>query len=89
MGICDSNVTGPCKPCWTFARPAQHSRPPLSLMVGEGLFFSVLQREPKQQVSHQIGRLCDKFDSLQPDDPRRNTIVGYIAWLNVEFQAGD
>jgi hypothetical protein len=37
MGICDSNVTGPCKPCWTFARPAQHSRPPLSPMVGEGV----------------------------------------------------
>jgi hypothetical protein len=58
-------------------------------MVGEGLFFSVLQREPKQQVSNQIDRLCDKFDSLQPEDPRRNTIVGYIAWLNVEFQAVD
>jgi hypothetical protein len=33
----------------------------------------------KQQISHQIDRLCDKFDSLQPEDPRRNTIVGYIS----------
>ncbi len=51
--------------------------------------FTQLNNVPKQQISHQIDRLCDKFDSLQPEDPRRNTIVGYIAWLNVEFQAGD
>ena len=62
-------------------------------MVGEGLLFSVIffcaGESPNQQISHQIDRRCDKFDSLQPEDPRCNTIVGYIAWLNVEFQAGD
>jgi hypothetical protein len=76
MGICDSNVTGPCKPCWTFARPAQHSRPPLSLMVGEGYFFSVLERAqtapPIDQMvisasavirpgRENLGRLADDF----------------------------
>jgi hypothetical protein len=43
----------------------------------------------KQQISHQLDRLCDKFDSLQLGDPRRDTIVGYIARLNVEFQAAN
>jgi hypothetical protein len=43
----------------------------------------------KQQISHELDRLCDKFDSHQPGDPRRDTIVGYIARLNVEFQAAD
>jgi hypothetical protein len=41
----------------------------------------------KQQISHQLDRLCDRFDSLQPGDPRRNAIVDDIAWLNVELQA--
>jgi hypothetical protein len=43
----------------------------------------------KQQISHRLDRLCDKFDSLQPGDPRRDTIIGHIARLNVEFQAAD
>jgi hypothetical protein len=43
----------------------------------------------KQQISHQLDRLCDKCDSLQPGDPRRHTIAGSIARLNVEFQAAD
>jgi hypothetical protein len=41
-----SNVTGPDKPCWTSHDLPQHSRPPLSLMAGEGFsqldFFCVL-----------------------------------------------
>jgi hypothetical protein len=36
---------------------------------GKGVIFSVLQREPDQQVSHQIDRLCDKFDSSSPKIP--------------------
>jgi hypothetical protein len=43
----------------------------------------------KQQVSHQLDRLCDKFDSLQLGDPRATQFVGYIARLNVEFQAAN
>jgi hypothetical protein len=29
MGICDSNVTGPCKPCWT-SHDLPNTRGPLS-----------------------------------------------------------
>ena len=43
----------------------------------------------KQQISHRLDRLCDMFDSLPPGDPRRDTIIGHIARLNVEFQAVD
>jgi hypothetical protein len=43
----------------------------------------------KLQISHRLDLLCDKFDSLPPGDPRRDTIIGQIARLNVEFQAAD
>jgi len=57
-------------------------------MVGEGLFFSELQRESNSRSATKSTVFAT---SLTPPArrSRRNTIVGYIAWLNVEFQAGD
>jgi hypothetical protein len=51
--------------------------------------FTQLNNVPKRQISHIIDLLCDKFDSLPTGDLRRDAIVGYISWLNVEFQAAD
>jgi hypothetical protein len=43
----------------------------------------------KQQISHRLDQHCDEFDSLQPGDLRRETIIGHIARLNVESQVVD